>query len=106
MIYFNWQQLVLALCYFVCVSKGGIEFRVNRRDVGHIHGHKFADLPFPIEIRKQLIASGKVLPHIIYPESMWVSYIIHDEEDVPKIVDLFRLQYNRLRNKPLVTPTR
>jgi MFS family permease len=82
---------------------GGIEFRVDKRDLGHIHGHKLADLPFPIEIRKQLIASGKALPHIIYPESKWVSYIIHNEEDIPKIVDLFRLQYNRLRNKPLVT---
>ena len=85
---------------------GGIEFRVNKRDMGHIHGHKLADLPFPIEIRKQLIASGKVLPHIIYPESMWVSYIIHNEEDVPKIVDLFRLQYERLKNKPLVISPR
>jgi MFS family permease len=82
---------------------GGIEFRVDKRDLGHIHGHKLADLPFPIEIRKQLIASGKALPHIIYPESKWVSYIIHNEEDIPKVVDLFRLQYNRLRNKPLVT---
>jgi MFS family permease len=80
---------------------GGIEFRVDKRDLGHIHGHKLADLPFPIEIRKQLIASGKALPHIIYPESKWVSYIIHNEEDIPKVVDLFRLQYNRLRNKPL-----
>jgi hypothetical protein len=76
---------------------------LDKRDIGHIHGHKLADLPFPIEIRKQLIASGKVLPHIIYPESMWVSYIIHSEEDTPKVIDLFRLQYDRLRNKSLVT---
>lgn len=48
---------------------GGIEFRVDKRDMGHIHDHKLADLPFPMEIRKQLIISGKVLPHIIYPES-------------------------------------
>jgi hypothetical protein len=66
-------------------------------------GDKLADLPFPIEIRKQLIASGKALPHIIYPESMWVRYIIHSEEDAPKVVDLFRLQYDRLRKKSLVT---
>ena len=79
---------------------GGIEFRVNKRDMGHIHGEKLADLPFPIEIRKAIIASGKALPHIIYPESMWVSYIIYSEEDTPKIIDLFRLQYERLKNKP------
>jgi hypothetical protein len=85
---------------------GGIEFRVNKRDMGHIHGEKLADLPFPMEMRKGLISSGKVLPHIIYPESMWVSYIIRSEEDAPKIIDLFRLQYERLRHKPAIIPPR
>jgi len=85
---------------------GGIEFRVKKRDMGHIHGEKLADLPFPIEIRKDLIASGKALPHIIYPESMWVSYIIRSKEDAPKIVDLFWLQYERLRRKPKIISPR
>ncbi len=85
---------------------GGIEFRVNKRDMGHIHGEKLADLPFPIEIRKEVIASGKALPHIIYPESMWVSYIIHSEDDISKVIDLFRLQYERLKNKPTILPRR
>jgi len=34
------------------------------RDMGHIHGEKLADLPFPTEMRKELISSGKALPHI------------------------------------------
>jgi Family of unknown function (DUF5519) len=25
---------------------GGIEFRINKREMGHIHGDKLADLPF------------------------------------------------------------
>ena len=83
---------------------GGIEFRVNKRDMGHVHGDKLADLPFPSTIRKGLIASGKALPHIIYPESMWVSYFIKSEEDISQIVDLFRLQYDRLKAKPLIIP--
>ena len=85
---------------------GGIEFRVDKKDMGHIHGHKLADLPFPIDIRKQLLTSGKALPHVIYPESKWVSYIIRSEEDVSKVVDLFRLQYERLKNKPPVISPR
>jgi MFS family permease len=84
---------------------GGIEFRVHNRDMGHIHGEKLADLPFPMDIRKGLIGSGKALPHIIYPESMWVSYIIRSEEDCPRIIELFKLQYERLRDKPrIVSP--
>jgi hypothetical protein len=85
---------------------GGIEFHVNKRDMGHIHGEKLADLPFPNEIRKKILASGKALPHIIYPESMWVSYIIHSEDDISKIIDLFRLQYERLKDKPMILPRR
>jgi len=37
--------------------------------LGYIHGEKLADLPFPIKLQKETIASGKALPHIIYPES-------------------------------------
>ena len=74
--------------------------------MGHIHGEKLTDLPFPIEIRKEIIASGKALPHIIYPESMWVNYIIYNEDDIPKIINLFRLQYERLKNKPTIIPPR
>jgi hypothetical protein len=51
-------------------------------------------------------SSGKVLPHIIYPESMWVSYFIRSEEDASKIIDLFRLQYNRLKYKPAIARPR
>jgi hypothetical protein len=29
--------------------------------MGHLHGEKLADLPFPVEIRKELIASGRAL---------------------------------------------
>jgi MFS family permease len=104
----NIKKEILAWPGVICnpYRFGGIEFRVNKRDMGHIHGEKLADLPFPIEIRKDLIASGKVLPHIIYPESMWVSYIIRSEEDAPKIIDLFRLQYERLRHKPAILSPR
>ena len=41
---------------------GGIEFLVNKKEMGHLHGEKLADLPFPVEIRKELVASGSALP--------------------------------------------
>ena len=60
---------------------GGIEFLVNKKEMGHLHGDKLADLPFPVEIRKELVASGRALPHHIYPESGWVSYWIRNSDD-------------------------
>jgi Family of unknown function (DUF5519) len=65
--------------------------------MGHIHGDKLADLPFPMQVRNQLIESGRALPHHILPESGWVSKLIRSEEDVSEVVDLFRVQYKRLK---------
>ena len=76
---------------------GGIEFLVNRKEMGHLHGERLADLPFPIEVRKELVASRRALPHHIYPESGWVSYWIRNSDDIPAVVDLFKIQYERLK---------
>lgn len=75
---------------------GGTEFRVGKREMGHIHGDKLADLPFRMQVRNELIESGRALPHHIIPESGWVSKWIRGEEDVSEVVELFRMQYKRL----------
>ena len=65
---------------------GRIEFLVNKKEMGHLHGERLADLPFAIEIRKELVASGRALPHHIYPESGWVSYWIRNSGDILAVV--------------------
>jgi hypothetical protein len=37
---------------------GGIEFRFNKRVMGHIHGERLADLPFPMTTRNDPITSS------------------------------------------------
>ena len=37
---------------------GGVEFRLGRRELGHLHG-TIADLPFPRRVRDELIAAGR-----------------------------------------------
>jgi len=44
---------------------GGIEFRLNKRELGHIHGDQLADLPFPVNSRNELVNSGRASPHHI-----------------------------------------
>ncbi|MGB6527940.1 MAG: luciferase family protein [Candidatus Nitrosopolaris sp.] len=34
---------------------GGIEFRLNKMEMGHIHGDRVADLPFPMDVRNKLV---------------------------------------------------
>jgi hypothetical protein len=74
---------------------GGVEFRVGRREIGHLHGDRLADLPFPIAVRDGLIQEGKAARHHIQPESGWVSVYIRSKDDVPAVIELFRLNYDR-----------
>jgi len=74
---------------------GGIEFRVGRRELGHLHGDRLADLPYPVRVRDELIAAGKAERHHVLPNSGWVSRRIHGLEDVRSVVELFRLNYER-----------
>jgi hypothetical protein len=74
---------------------GGMEFKIGRRELGHLHGSGLADLPFPIKVRVQLVADGRAEPHHVLPLSGWVSVRIRSEADVPRVVELFRLNYDR-----------
>src|SRR5436189_2615603 len=74
---------------------GGTEFRLGRRELGHLHGNRLADLPFPLLVRNELVAAGRAEPHHIHPESGWVSYFIRNETDIAAVVALFRLNYDR-----------
>jgi hypothetical protein len=80
---------------------GGIEFRLNKREMGHIHHEGLADIPFPMKMRDELINSGHVKPHHVLPQSGWVSYWFHniEEEDIPTVIELFRLRYEQLKPK-------
>ena len=80
---------------------GGLEFRVNGHEIGHLHGGGLADLPFPVRMRKELVGAGKAREHHVLPRTGWVSYPIRGEGDVEGAVELFRLSYERLTARDL-----
>ena len=90
---------------------GGIDFRIGPKEIGHLHGENIVDLPLPPNIfltnsynKNKLMAPPKQgreevegsLPHDTYPECKWINYWIKGEDDVPQVIALFRLQYDRL----------
>lgn len=75
---------------------GGVEFRYGGHEVGHLHGDRLADLPFPRKVREELVGAGKARLHHVMPETGWVSYTIRGEEDVEGALELFRRNYERL----------
>jgi hypothetical protein len=77
---------------------GGIEFKVGRRELGHIHSDRIADLPFPRRVRDQLIADGRARPHHVLPESGWITVSIRSVDEANHAVELFRMAYERAQN--------
>ena len=74
---------------------GGVEFLVNGREIGHLHGHGLLDIPFTRALRDEAIGSGLARPHHIFPLSAWVSFDLHADGDVPNALLLLRRNYER-----------
>jgi hypothetical protein len=83
---------------------GGIEYHVNHHEIGHVHGSRLADLPFPVRIREELVAAGRASLHHVLPNTGWVSYWISGDQDIEAVIALFRLNYERIsKSKPAQT---
>ena len=74
---------------------GMVFFHVGRREIGHLHGSRMADLPFPVRIREELVRTGKADLHYLHPKTGWITYHIRGEQDIEAIIELFRLNYAR-----------
>jgi hypothetical protein len=77
---------------------GGIEFRLGRRELGHLH-RSFADLPFPRRVRDELIAAGRARVHHVLPESGWVTAPMRTPREVAVVIELFRQNFERGVNR-------
>ena len=77
---------------------GGLEFRLGRRELGHLHGDRIADLPFPRRVRDELIAEGRARPHHVLPDSGWVTVSIASAEDAEHAIELFQMAYDRAQS--------
>ena len=72
---------------------GGTEFRIGKREIGHIHGDSLVDIPFPKKVRDEIVAAGEASPHHILPETGWVSFYLHEDGDIQKAIDLLQRSY-------------
>jgi hypothetical protein len=86
----SWEGVEVAAHRF-----GGIEFRLGRRELGHLHGDRIADLPFPRRVRDELIAAGRARPHHVLPDTGWVTVALGGSRAVDEVIELFRLAYER-----------
>jgi hypothetical protein len=50
-----------------------------------------------MDLRNKLVNSGRVSAHHFLPQSGWVSYWMKGEQDIPGVIELFRMRYDSLK---------
>lgn len=78
---------------------GGTEYRLGKREIGHIHGDSLVDIPFPKKVRDELVSAGRTEPHHVLPKSGWVSVYLRATADVERAVELLRLSFDLAAQK-------
>jgi hypothetical protein len=78
---------------------GGEEYRLGKRELGHIHGDYLVDIPFPSKVRDEIVQSGRAEPHHVLPDSGWISFYIRDPEDVDRAIALLRQSFDLAAQK-------
>ena len=78
-------------------SRGEFGFRVRGHEIGHLHGDRSAHFGFPREVGAELREQGRVGPHPVNRHSTkMAARQIENEADVLDVIELMRLNYDRV----------
>ena len=73
-----------------------VAFRYGKREIGHVHRDRIADLPVTREAREGLLAKGRARPHRAGSKG-YVSYPMEDQEDVSAVLEILGWNYDRAK---------
>jgi len=79
---------------------GELAFKLGPRELGHLHGEHAAHFSFPKSTWRELHAAGRVEGHPVFPGREGpASRRIDTDDDVRDVVELFRLNYDRVLSR-------
>jgi len=77
--------------------RGEFAFKVDRREIGHLHGDHAAHFSFPKAVWSDLMAQGRIEHHPVFPDREGpAARRIGGEADVRDVIELMRLNYDRV----------
>jgi Family of unknown function (DUF5519) len=76
---------------------GATSFRYGKREIGHIHHDRIADLPVTSEMREDILAQGRARPHRAGVKG-YISYPLEDQEDVSVVLEILGRNYDRAKD--------
>jgi hypothetical protein len=77
---------------------GGVEFRLGKREIGHVHAFGIVDIPFTVEIRDALVLSRKAERHHWLPDSGWTTIRV-EKHGMDSALELLQFSYLRIQRK-------
>jgi hypothetical protein len=75
---------------------GSVAFRYGKREIGHIHRDRVADLPVTREMRESILSRGRASPHRAGVKG-YVCYPVQDLEDVSVVLEILGWNYDRAK---------
>jgi hypothetical protein len=79
--------------------RGEFAFRLGRREIGHLHGDRAAHFSFPKQVWAELYEQGRIVHHPVFPGREGpAARGIEGEDDVRDVIELLRLNYDRMRS--------
>jgi hypothetical protein len=76
--------------------RGEFAFRVNGREIGHLHGSHAAHFGFPKQLWRELREHGRIEPHPVFPDREGpAARRIESDGDIRDVIELLRLNYER-----------
>ncbi|HWF75384.1 MAG TPA: luciferase family protein [Solirubrobacteraceae bacterium] len=77
--------------------RGEFAFKVGRREIGHLHGDHAAHFNFPKQTWAELFEQGRIVDHPVFPGRRGpAARRIEGEADVVDVIELMRMNYDRL----------
>ncbi|MDX6655293.1 MAG: hypothetical protein QOH62_86, partial [Solirubrobacteraceae bacterium] len=86
--------------------RGEFAFKVGRREIGHLHGDHAAHFGFPKDVWAELMEQGRITHHPVFPDRAGpAARRIESEADVRDVIELLRLNYERVSSAPEASPS-
>src|ERR671914_2300991 len=73
---------------------GAVAFRYGKREIGHIHRDRIADLPVTTEMREDILSKGRARPNRAGVKG-YISYPLEDQEDLSVVLEILGRNYDR-----------
>ncbi len=77
--------------------RGEFGFKVEGREIGHLHGDAVAHFFFPKGLWAELFEQKRVVHHPVFPDKPGpAARSIENEEDIRDVIELLRMNYDRV----------